>query len=139
MCSAVASSTIARTIAAELLSCATRLMNDLSILMVVGASVRFTKANQLGLLGLGGDKHRRYSPQLEGSAGLLVTRRVLVGAEYRSKPDNLGFAREDDAYDLFAAWQVKRNVAITAAYADLGSIATVRRQRGAFLSLQASF
>lgn len=107
--------------------------------MVLDATVRFTRANQFGLLGFGGDRHRRYAPQFEGSAGMLVTRRVLVGAEYRSKPDNLGFAREDGSYDLFAAWQVHRQVAVTAAYVDLGSIATFRRQRGAFLSLQGSF
>ena len=32
---------------------------------------------------------------------------------------------------LFAAWAVTRNVTLTAAYADLGSIATSRKQRGA--------
>lgn len=111
----------------------------LSRSLVLGTTIRFTKANQFGLLGFGGDRHRRYAPQIEGSAGVLVTRRVLVGGEYRSKPDNLGFAREDDAYDLFAAWQVQRHVALTAAYTDLGAIATVTRQRGAFLSLQTSF
>ena len=55
------------------------------------------------------------------------------------KPDNLRFAREDDAYDLFAAWAVTRNVTLTAAYVDLGSIATSRKQRGLFASLQAGF
>lgn len=110
----------------------------LSKSMVLDATVRFTKANQFGLLGFGGDRHRRYGPQFEGSAGMLVTRRMLVGAEYRTKPDNLGFAREDDSYDLFAAWQLQRHLAVTAAYVDLGSIATVKRQRGAFVSLQAS-
>ena len=107
--------------------------------MVVGATLRLTKANQFGLLGFGGDRHGRYAPQFEGSAGMLVTRRVLLGAEYRTKPDNLGFAHEDDAYDLFAAWQVQRHLALTGAYADLGSVATIERQRGAFVSLQASF
>ena len=121
----------------DLLVSATKVV--LSRSMVLDATVRFTKANQFGLLGFGGDRHDRYAPQFEGSAGLLVTRRMLVGVEYRTKPDNLAFAREDDGYDLFAAWQVQRHLALTAAYVDLGSIATIERQRGAFVSLQAGF
>ncbi|KQS05360.1 hypothetical protein ASG11_12505 [Sphingomonas sp. Leaf357] len=111
----------------------------LSRSLVVDATVRFTKANQFGLLGFGGDLKNRYKPQFEGSAGMLIKRNLLVGAEVRTRPSNLGFAREQRALDAFAAWSVSRNVAFTAAYADLGDIATVRRQRGAFLSLQGSF
>ncbi len=111
----------------------------LSRSLVVNATVRFTKANQFGLLGFGGDRNNRYSAQIETSAGVLVSRHLLVGAEFRTKPSNLGFAREDNVYDVFAAWAVGRRVSITAAYTDLGSIATVPRQRGAFLSLQGSF
>lgn len=111
----------------------------LSRSLVVNATMRFTKANQLGLLGFGGDKNIKYQPEFEGSAGVLLTRRLLAGVEYRTKPDNLGFAEEDDTYDLFAAWSVARHVALTAAWVDLGDIATVKRQRGAFLSIQGSF
>ena len=107
--------------------------------LVLGATVRFTKANQFGLLGFGGDRSDAYHAVFEGSAGLLVSRRLLLGAEIRTKPDNLGFARERKAVDAFAAWQFERHLTVTAAYADLGSIATFKRQRGAFLSLQASF
>ncbi len=107
--------------------------------LVLDATVRFTKANQFGLLGFGGDKSDSYKPQFEGSAGLLVTRRILVGAEARTKPDNLGFARENAAYDGFVAYALARNVSLTAAYVDLGSIATIRGQHGAFLSIQTSF
>lgn len=111
----------------------------LSRSLVLNTTLRLTKANQLGLLGFGGDRKRGYSPQVEASAGVLLSRRLVVGAEYRTKPDNLGFAREDNAYDVFAAWAVARRVSVTAAYTDLGSIATFRRQRGAFLSIQGSF
>ncbi|MDE0877317.1 MAG: DUF3034 family protein [Sphingomonas bacterium] len=107
--------------------------------LVLDATVRLTKANQFGLLGFGGDKQADRTAQVEGSAGMLVTRSLLVGAEYRTKPDNLGFARESDAYDLFAAWSVTRHVAITAAYTDLGPVATFEKQRGGLLSLQGSF
>lgn len=121
----------------DILMSASKLVLDRSL--VLGGTVRLTKANQLGLLGFGGGRDRGYSAQVEGSAGLLVTRRLLVGGEYRTKPNNLGFAREDDAWDAFAAWSVSRNVTITAAYADLGSIATLDRQRGLYLSAQLGF
>lgn len=104
--------------------------------LVVNATARLTKANQLGLLGYGGDRQAKRTVQFEGSVGKLLTRSLLVGAEYRTKPDNLGFAREQDAYDVFAALAVHRNVSLTAAYADMGDIATKRKQRGLFLSLQ---
>ena len=107
--------------------------------LVLNATMRFTKANQFGLLGFGGDRDPSRSAQFEGSAGRLVTHNLLIGGEYRTKPDNLGFAHEDDSYDIFAAWAVRRNLSITAAYTDLGDIATVRNQRGLFLSLQGGF
>lgn len=111
----------------------------LSRSLVLDATVRLTKANQFGLLGFGGDRQPNRTAHFEGSAGMLVTRRLLVGGEYRTKPDNLGFARENASYDLFAAWAVERRVAVTAAYTDLGDIATFKGQRGLFLSLQGSF
>lgn len=107
--------------------------------IVADATVRFTKANQFGLLGFGGPRQRARTAQFEGSLGKMLTRKLVVGAEYRTKPDNLDFAAEDDSYDLFAAWALHRNVSVTAAYVDLGDIATVRRQRGLFLSLQGGF
>jgi len=109
--------------------------------LVVDATARWTDANQFGLLGGGGggDRGVRRSLHAEASAGYLVTRRLLVGGEYRGKPDNLGFAREGDAVDLFAAWAVRRHLTATAAYVDLGDIATFRRQRGLFLSLKGGF
>lgn len=107
--------------------------------LVVDATLRLTKANQFGLLGFGGDRGDSYQPEFEGSAGYLVTRRLLIGAEFRTKPDNLGFAREDDAWDAFGAFALTHNLSVTLAYADLGSIATFNGQRGLFASLQAAF
>ncbi|MDB5696264.1 MAG: hypothetical protein JWN21_1807 [Sphingomonas bacterium] len=103
--------------------------------IMAGATIRVTKANQFGLLGQGD----RRSVQFEGSLGKLFAHNLLVGGEYRTKPDNLDFARESDAFDAFAAWGIHRNITLTAAYVDLGDIATVKRQRGAFLQLQGGF
>lgn len=107
--------------------------------LVLNATVRFTKANQFGLLGFGGDRDASRSAQFEGSVGRLLTPRLLVGGEYRTRPDNLRFAHEQRGYDVFAAWAVHRNASVTVAYADLGDVATFKDQRGLFVSLQGAF
>lgn len=107
--------------------------------LLLGATLRSTDANQTGLLGFGGDRDRGRSLVWEGSAVLLLNPHWAVGAEYRQKPDNLGFAREDDWHDVFVAWFPNKRVAVVAAWADLGSIATLERQRGAYLSLQLGY
>jgi hypothetical protein len=111
----------------------------LSHSLLANATVRFTKANQAGLLGFGSATQNNHKPQFEGSIAYQFSRRFVVGGEYRTKPDNLAIAREDDWVDLFAAYALTRNVTVTAAYVDLGSVATAEKQRGAFLSLQAAF
>ena len=107
--------------------------------LLVSGAVRATEADQFGLLGFGGDRRHGYSAQFEGSAALLLTRRLVVGAEVRTKPDNLRFAREGDACDVFAAYAFTKALSLTVAYVDLGSIATFTGQRGAYVSLQAGF
>jgi len=89
---------------------ATKVLLNESLLL--SGAVRLTKANQTGLLGFGGDKHDDYSAQFEGSAGYLVSKRLLIGAEYRTKPDNLGFAKEGDSFDLFAAYAVNKHLSV---------------------------
>jgi hypothetical protein len=107
--------------------------------LVVDTTLRLTKANQTGLLGFGGDRDNNYSPEFEGSVGYLVTKHIAVGGEYRTKPSNLGFAKENDWYDLFAAYAVNKHLSVTLAYAELGDIATIKNQDGYYISLQAGF
>lgn len=107
--------------------------------LLVSGAVRFTDANQTGLLGFGGDLNDDLEPQFEGSVGYLLNRNLAIGAEYRTKPDNLGFAGEDDWFDVYAAWAPNRHFSVTAAYVDLGSIVTFEDQRGLYLSLQVGF
>ena len=116
---------------------ATKLFLDQSVL--VDTTVRFTKANQTGLLGFGGDKHNDYQAEFEGSVAYLVDKHLAVGAEVRTKPDNLGFAKEDTWYDLFAAYAINKHLSFTVAYANLGDIATLKHQNGVYVSLQAGF
>ena len=105
--------------------------------LLVNATVRETKANQFGILGFGGDKHGGYSTQFEGSAAYLFSKRFAIGAELRTKPSNLGIAKEQDAWDVFAAYFFSKNLSATIAYADLGNIVIRSDQSGAYLSLQA--
>jgi hypothetical protein len=105
--------------------------------LLANATVRFTRANQFGILGFGGDKHAGYSPQFEGSLAYLFSRNFAAGVELRTKPSNLSIAKEQDAYDLFAAWFPTKNLSVTAAFADLGNIVLRNHQRGAYLSVQA--
>jgi hypothetical protein len=107
--------------------------------VVVDTTLRLTKANQTGLLGFGGDKTNAYAPEFEGSVGYLLTRHLVVGGEYRTKPDNLSFAKEDDWWDLFAAYAIDKHLSVTAAYTNLGDIATFKNQNGFLASLQAGF
>ena len=107
--------------------------------MLVNATARLTKANQAGLLGFGTAGRDDHSLQFEGSVAYQLSRRAVVGAEYRTKPDTLAIAREDDWWDLSAAYALTNNLTVTAAYVDLGSIATFDKQRGGFLSAQLAF
>jgi len=116
---------------------ATKLLLAQSILL--NGTVRMTRANQFGLLGFGGDLNNHYRPQLEGSAAYLLSRHVAVGVEYRQKPNNLGFAREQNAYDAFIAWAPSKHVSFTLAWLSLGDIATIKNQSGVYLSAQAGF
>jgi len=116
---------------------ATKLYLDKSLLL--NATVRLTRANQFGILGFGGDRHDGYRPQFEGSAAYLVNRYLAIGAEYRTKPDNLGIAHEGDAWDAFIAWAPAKHVSLTLAYVDLGNIVIRDNQRGWYASLQVGF
>ncbi len=104
--------------------------------LLVNGTLRFTKANQTGILGFKGD----YKPMLETSVGLLLSRNWVVGAEYRMKPNKLSaLAEEDDWVDAFIAWFPNKHISITAAYVDLGNIVIRDNQRGVYLSVQAGF
>jgi hypothetical protein len=106
--------------------------------LLVNATLRGTHANQTGLLGFGGDARQGRSWVGEVSAAVLLNPRWAVGAEFRQKPDHLGFAREDHWRDVFIGWFPNKRVALVAAWADLGDIATLPDQEGWYVSLQLS-
>jgi Protein of unknown function (DUF3034) len=106
--------------------------------LIATATVRLTRGSQFGLLGFGGDSTRR-TAQFEGSLAYMLRRNLLVGVDYRTKPDVLAFARERDAAALYVAYFLNKNLSVTLAAVDLGPIAQQSSQRGLYLSFQAGF
>ena len=124
--------------------------------LLVNGTLRATKANQNGLLGYGatlGGNEDRYSLQPEFSIGLLISKNVVIGAEYRFMRNKLERAgsvagldnglRSEDWKDIFVAWAPSKNVSLTLAYVDLGVIVPAttasRKQTGYYLSAQVAF
>ena len=105
---------------------------------LVNATLRATRGNQFGILGFGGDRKDGRSINAEFSAAMFVSDTIVAGAEYRQKPDNLSSFKEQDYWDLFAAFFPSKHFSLTAAYADLGRIATMPGQQGWYLSVQGS-
>jgi hypothetical protein len=118
---------------------ATKILLEQSLLL--NLTLRATKANQMGLLGFGGDQGDSRKIMPEVSAAYLINRHLAVGAEYRRKPHNLGVDPEKAYYDAFVAWFPTKHVSVTAAYANLGKITVFnpKTQRGLYLSVQTGF
>jgi hypothetical protein len=107
--------------------------------LAVNGGVRYSRANETGLLGFGGDRRDERSVLKEGSAAVLFNPRWAVGVEYREKPDNLSFAGESDWADVFVGYFPNKHLSVVLAYARLGEIATLENQNGTYLSVQGSF
>jgi Protein of unknown function (DUF3034) len=124
--------------------------------ILVNGTLRATKANQNGLLGFGatlGGANHSYRLQPEISVALLLRKNLAVGVEYRKMTNNLQVAgqaaglgdalRAQDWKDIFIAWTPSKNLSLTLAYVDLGTIVpgftNQRRQTGTYLSAQVAF
>ena len=115
--------------------------------VLLNGTVRFTRANQFGLAGFGGELGDSREAQFEGSIAWLLRRDLAVGVEFRSKPRNLALDREDDAHSLFAAWAPTKHASVTLAYANVGPIVSGNAttplnrsdQRGVYLSFQLGY
>jgi hypothetical protein len=112
--------------------------------LVVNAVVRATKANEFGLLGFGGNLKNTYSYKPEGTVAYLLTRRLAVGSEIRTRPHNLSVDDETTAYTVFLAWAPTKNLSLVAAYLNIGGVlgpvtGVNRHQDGPYLSVQAGF
>jgi hypothetical protein len=104
--------------------------------LVTNLTLRATKANQTGLLGFGSAQESDYQIMVEASVALLLMDNLVIGYEYKQKPDNLNFAKEDDWQDIFIGWFINKHFSVVGAYVDLGSIAGLSRQQGWYLSVE---
>ena len=107
--------------------------------LLLNGTLQATKANQFGFLGFGGDNRDHYQIKPAASVAVMLTDQLLLGTEYRYKPDNLGVYKEQNAHDVFLAWFPVKNISLTAAYLDLGNIANKANQSGWYLSGQISY
>jgi hypothetical protein len=107
--------------------------------IILGGTLIATKANQFGLLGFGGDLRDDYQIKPSYSAAIMLTDNLLLGMEYRYKPDNLSSFDENDAKDVFVTWFPHKRLSITAAVVDLGDIADKTNQTAWYLSGQLSY
>ena len=116
--------------------------------LLVNGTLCATKGNQNGLLGFGGTAQEKYRFEPEVSVAWLANRTLAFGAEYRRKPDNLDPSllgaglKEDDWYDLFAAWAPTKHLSLTVAWVQLGRIVpaiATKRQDGGYASAQVAF
>ncbi|NQD36504.1 DUF3034 family protein [Permianibacter sp. IMCC34836] len=107
--------------------------------LLVNAGLRYSRANQFGLLGFGGPKDDSRSLLGELALGVFLTDQLVLGAEYRQRPDNLVYA-EQAARDAFLAWVPNRYLAVTLARVELGHIAvTEADQSGTYLQVQLNY
>ena len=107
--------------------------------LLINGGLRYSRANELGLLGFGGDRRDTRSVLKEGSVAVLFNPRWALGMEYREKPDNLSFSGESDWSDVFIGYFPNKHLSVVLAYARLGEIATLDNQNGTYLSVQGSF
>lgn len=107
--------------------------------LLLNANLHASKANQFGLLGFGGDKRDQYRIYPAVSAAVMLSDNWLLGTELRYKPDNLSVFEENSAHDVFMTWFPHKNISVTGAYVDLGTIANKDNQTGWYLSGQINY
>lgn len=106
---------------------------------LLNVNLRYTKANQLGLLGYGTNDNNDAEFLLEMAVAVFINRRIAVGMEYRQKPDNINNVKEDDWKDVFIAYFPSKSLSLTFAYLQLGEIAGLKEQDGTYFSIQGAF
>lgn len=111
--------------------------------VLANLTLRLTRANQFGLVGFGGQGHDKRKLMPEGSVGLMLRDDLVVGGEYRRKPNNLedtaAILKEESAWDIFVAWFPTRNLSLTVAWLNLGHVVSKANQDGLYVSGQATF
>lgn len=102
---------------------ATKPVGVLGRSVLVSAGTRVSRAAQLGLLGFTNNYHLTF----EGSALMLLTDKIAVGAEYRQKADDLEripgvIENEDSWWDVHAAYIINDHMNIYATIGNAGAV-----------------
>lgn len=121
--------------------------------LILNGALRGTKANQFGLLGFGGGSagNDSYKAKIELSGGVFLADNVVLGGEYRDKPNNISSSvfgiKEEGAWDVWVAYFPNKAMSLTLAYANLGQVGPARsavpamasKQEGLYLQVQGNF
>lgn len=91
--------------------------------ILVDAGVRATKAAHIGMLGF----TQKYNVMAEGNVGLLAHDKVLLGMEYRMKPNQYNripglLKAENDWWGAYVAFLPTKNISVSAGYGHFGGI-----------------
>jgi len=106
--------------------------------VVVSGGVRFTESNQTGFFGFTDG----YRAGFEGNISWSITERLVVGAEYRQKPDRLRrvgslYRPEDDFWAVYAGYRVDDHLSVGLGWVNLGRVANSREH--AFFGLSITY
>lgn len=115
-------------------------LNGISgIPFLANVTLRSTQANQLGFLGFGGNINSSRELMWELNTSFLISRELVLGYEFRQKPNNLSFSKENNWQDIYLAWFYDKSISGVIGWADLDTLAGLSNQQGLYLSIQATF
>ncbi len=102
---------------------ASKMFTNLPRPVIVNLGLRSTEGAHTGLLGFTDDRKVVF----EGSVAVLATSRLILGAEYRQKPDEYTpvdglIAEEDDWWTVEAGYIINPHMTIAVGYAQFGNI-----------------
>jgi hypothetical protein len=102
---------------------ASKMFKSLPRPLMINAGVRSTEAAQIGLLGFTGERETVF----EGNFGVLALDNLVVGGEYRQKPDEYDeipglIAEEDDWWDGYITYIANDHLTMSVAYINFGDL-----------------
>ncbi|MBT3878069.1 MAG: DUF3034 family protein [Candidatus Scalindua sp.] len=102
---------------------ASKMIKSLPRPLMLNAGVRSTEAAQIGLFGFTEDRRTVF----EGNFGVLVLDNLVVGGEYRQKPDEFNalpglVEEEDDWWDSYITYIASDNLTMSIAFASFGDV-----------------
>jgi len=106
--------------------------------VLVSGGIRFTESNQTGFFGFTDG----YRAAFEGNISFSITERLVVGAEYRQKPDRLRrvgslYRPEDDFWAIYAGYRIDDHLSVGLGWVNLGRVANSREH--AFFGLSVTY